>query len=286
MKNPLKTSKEKLKCCPIEETLYANTLEKHATITKPHQHDLYWMLYITEGSGTHEVDGMEYLLKPSSFSMVEPSQVHSLAFSKEVKGYLLFFTKEIYQFYFGGKQITDFQWFSQKRDDMRVLKEAETEFTFVMDLMVKAYQSNDNGRLEKILHLLQYLLLQMPHYLYLEEAKGSLLYQKQWNTFEHILEQSFKMEKSPLFYAQEMGISLKHLNRICVKISGQTLTQVILTRVILQAQRMWMIHPKASLSEIASHLGYLDTAHFSKIFKKYTSMTITAFKKKYRDDKK
>ena len=71
MKNPLKTSKEKWKCCPTEEALYANTLEKHlekyATITKPHQHDLYWMLYLTEGSGTHQVDGKEYALQPGSF---------------------------------------------------------------------------------------------------------------------------------------------------------------------------------------------------------------------------
>jgi len=272
-----------LKYYPLD-VFYTSTLEryleKYPIITKFHSHCIYLVLYITEGSGKHEIDGKEYHLQQGSFVMIEPFQVHRWEFAKDIQGYILFFTPEIYSLYSRRKKVSDLHWFSQKTDEMKVFKETENELVLMMDLMVKAYESNDLTRFEKILSLLNYVLLQMPSYVDLEIPKGSSFYHEHWKAFQNILEEHFKTEKSPLFYAKELGISLKHLNRISMCLTHQTVTQTILARVVLQAQRMWMVHPKGALSEIAFHLGYMDTAHFSKIFKKYTQMTITAFKKK------
>ena len=53
-----------------------------------------------------------------------------------------------------------------------------------------------------------------------------------------LLEEYFKEEKAPSFYAEKLHITLKHLNRICNEILQKTATEVITDRVVLEIKRM------------------------------------------------
>jgi len=97
------------------------------------------------------------------------------------------------------------------------------------------------------------------------------------NTFEKLLEQHYKEEKSPSFYADKLNITLKHLNRICNEILEKTATEVIMDRVTLEIKRM-LIDKQLAVNEVASAVGYDDYSYFSRFFKKNTGYSPTAFR--------
>jgi AraC-like DNA-binding protein len=94
---------------------------------------------------------------------------------------------------------------------------------------------------------------------------------------EVLLENNFKTEKAPFFYASQLAITLKHLNRICNEMLQKTTTEVILARIILEAKRMLM-DKKFTVNEIATELGFDDYSYFTRLFKKHTGMTPTDFR--------
>nr|WP_255672621.1 AraC family transcriptional regulator [Flavobacterium sp. EDS] len=95
--------------------------------------------------------------------------------------------------------------------------------------------------------------------------------------FEALLELHYKTNKSPSFYAQQLYITLKHLNRICNDILKKTATEVITDRVVLEIKRM-LIDKQLAVNEIAEEVGYDDYSYFSRVFKKYTNMSPTEFR--------
>ena len=87
------------------------------------------------------------------------------------------------------------------------------------------------------------------------------------------MEQYFKEEKLPSFYAEKLNITLKHLNRICNEILQKTATEVITDRVILEIKRM-LIDKQLAVNEVAFKVGYEDYSYFSRILQK-TNRNVT-----------
>jgi AraC-like DNA-binding protein len=95
------------------------------------------------------------------------------------------------------------------------------------------------------------------------------------------LEEYFRTEKLPSFYAEKLSITLKHLNRICNEILQKTATEVITDRVILEIKRM-LIDKQLAVNEVAFKVGYEDYSYFSRFFKKQTGLSPTEFRNTVR----
>ena len=93
-----------------------------------------------------------------------------------------------------------------------------------------------------------------------------------------LIEEKYTTQKSAIAYAEDMNLSVKHLNRICQKTIGKTTTDVILERIILEAKRL-ILYSDNNLTEIARNLGYEDYSHFSKLFKQKSGMSPSQFQK-------
>jgi AraC family transcriptional activator of pobA len=136
-----------------------------------------------------------------------------------------------------------------------------------------AFKSND-----KILNLLDTIHIEIARKYEAELGHTSHSYNYKINEFEVLLEKFYKTEKSPSFYASKMNMTLKHLNRICKNILGQTVTDIIGQRIILEAKRL-LSDPTKSVAQIADALGYDNYPYFGKMFKKYTQITPGEFRK-------
>lgn len=97
--------------------------------------------------------------------------------------------------------------------------------------------------------------------------------------FNVLVEKHFRTKKSVSDYAKMMHKSPKTLANVFGEYSEDSPLQIIHKRVIMEAKRM-LLYTDKTAKEIGYELGYSDPAQFSKLFKNFTGMTTTKFKKK------
>lgn len=98
------------------------------------------------------------------------------------------------------------------------------------------------------------------------------------NGFKQSVNKHFKTQKSVGFYANEFNVSENYLNR-CVKAQfNKSCKQIIQETSVLQSQIL-LFETTKDISEICFQVGYDDPSYFSRIFKKVTGQTPSAFKK-------
>jgi AraC family transcriptional regulator, transcriptional activator of pobA len=98
--------------------------------------------------------------------------------------------------------------------------------------------------------------------------------------FIELLERQFPVEsdaqviklKTPVEFADTLGIHINHLNKVLKETTGRTTTEIINGRIteeakILLKQTQW------NVSEIAFALGFDEVSHFSNFFKKHTTLS-------------
>lgn len=97
--------------------------------------------------------------------------------------------------------------------------------------------------------------------------------------FRKLLDTHFKNERSPSFYAEQLGIAPNTFSKQCKTYFLRSPSQIIQERVILEAKKQ--IHlTYRSMKEIAAELNFDDENYFSRYFKKHTGVTPTTFREK------
>ena len=264
---------EQFNCNSVTSDLYINTfknhLVNHSFIEKPHRHDFYLLVFFTHGSGVHEIDFNRFEIKAGSFFVLQPGQMHHWVLSEDIEGFIVFYTAEMYNLYFGKKKIDDYPfYFSVQNNPEIVLEEPEMEtvLSYFENLVVEM-QSEQLWKQDKIMNILDSIHIELArkyNEIYVHETHS---YNVKIKNLEQLLEKKYKQHKSAAFYASELNISLKHLNRICNEILKKTTTEVIVDRIILEAKRM-LLDKNWTVNEIAFELGYEDYSYFSRLFKK------------------
>ncbi|TWO33892.1 helix-turn-helix domain-containing protein [Seonamhaeicola sediminis] len=98
--------------------------------------------------------------------------------------------------------------------------------------------------------------------------------------FNLLVEAHFKTEHSVSFYAEKLFKSPKTLSNTFAKLNTSPL-QIIHERVILEAKRL-LIYTDKTAKEIAYEIGFEDASHLSRLFKKYTELSPSDFKKQLK----
>ncbi|WP_035670012.1 AraC family transcriptional regulator [Flavobacterium sp. 83] len=274
---------QRFNCTSVNSDLYINTFKNHLVdhsfVEEPHRHNSYVLVFFTKGSGMHEIDFDVFAIQPGSMFFLQPGQIHHWDLSDDVEGFVIFYSQEIYNLYFGQKTIGDYPFYSSVDNKPEIVFdvfESKAIFPYFETLIIET-QANQLLKQDKIMNLLDIIHIEIArkyNETHLHEVHS---YNVKIKTFELVLENNFKKEKAPSFYAAQLNITLKHLNRICNEILQKTTTEVIIGRIILEAKRMLMDR-KFTVNEIATELGYEDYSYFTRLFKKHNGMTPTAFR--------
>lgn len=97
--------------------------------------------------------------------------------------------------------------------------------------------------------------------------------------FQQLLEQHFKHWHQVSEYAQHLAVTPGHLNGLVKQATGRSAKQLIQERRMLAARRAaWF--SQASLKEIAYDLGFEDPAYFSRLFRRCSGESFTAFRER------
>ena len=274
---------QRFNCNSVNSDLYINTFKNHlidhSFVEEPHRHNSYVLVFFTKGSGTHEIDFDVFAIQPGSMFFLQPGQMHHWNLSDDVEGFVIFYSQEMYNLYFGQKTIADYPFYSSVDNKPEMVFEA-SELKAILpyfESLIVETQSNQLLKQDKTMNLLDIIHIEIARKYsetHLHEAHS---YNVKIKNFEVLLEQNFKTEKAPFFYASQLNITLKHLNRICNEMLQKTTTEVITARIILEAKRMLM-DKKFTVNEIATELGFDDYSYFTRLFKKHTGMTSTDFR--------
>ena len=87
-----------------------------------------------------------------------------------------------------------------------------------------------------------------------------------------IIVQYYKTERNESFYAEKLHLSPQHLSTTVKKVTGKTLTDILSSFIIRDAQAK-LRSTDMTVQEIAYSLNFSDISFFGKYFKRYTGMS-------------
>jgi AraC family transcriptional activator of pobA len=98
-----------------------------------------------------------------------------------------------------------------------------------------------------------------------------------YTRFRAAVEQRYKEQLQVGRYAALLRVTPTRLNRLCLRIAGQSAFEIAQERLLLEACRQLTYLPSA-VATIAYELGFQDPAYFSRLFKKRFGVTPKAFR--------
>lgn len=274
---------KKFHCESDENDLYVNDFKSHLVnndfIEKSHSHNFYLLVLFTEGSGTHTIDFDTYRIRPGHVYFLKPGQVHSWQLSDDIDGYIAFYSKEAYNLYFGAKAIESYSFYRTLQNSPQIILEPAqaSEIGSYFELLLAENRKNEHKKRDKLLNIIDCIHITLERIYDSADDHHIHSYNQKINTLAHLVDQHFKQEKLPSFYAEKMNMSLKHLNRICKSVLNITLTEFVYGKIILESKRL--LSGTTAVSEVADALGFENYSYFTKVFKKYTHLTPQQFKK-------
>lgn len=274
-----------------KEDFHTNTLEnhlqtRHKDIAEPHSHNFYLAILFTKGTGRHEIDFADYEVKSGALFFLNPGQTHHWTLSPDTEGYIFFHTRDYYEQYYTQNKLSAFPFFFSMHSSPCIylqgkeLRQTESYFNSIFEESL----SGNSFKKPAIMSYINLIYISTSR-IFQETANTehnhtNNNYYTKFRQFESLVEEHFIQEKQPVFYAEKMHITPRHLNRIAQIATGKTATDAILDRVLLEAKKELVLR-RGNFKSIAEVLGYTDYAYFSRIFKNKTGETPSDFTKRY-----
>jgi AraC family transcriptional regulator, transcriptional activator of pobA len=266
---------------------YANHLHihlrDHQFTNHPHKHDFYLTVLFTKGRGTHEVDFINYDVKPGVVFALRPGQMHSWNLSRDTRGYVFFHSKDFYEERYTNEKLNSYPFFASFNNTRFIQLDKSTldQVERSMGEIVKEYKAMKLRSDQKIHSLVNIIYIELMRVYSPIRKIQNQTYLSQVQKFEDLIEENYRTLKLPKDYASKLNISEKHLNRITRSSLNKTSSQLIAERIILEAKRLLFNSP-STITEISEVLGFNDASYFIRFFKKHVRETPLAFSRRHR----
>ena len=96
--------------------------------------------------------------------------------------------------------------------------------------------------------------------------------------FVKLLSDSFREERSVIFYAEQLHVTPRYLSQTVKEVTGKSAGELIDEMVILEAKAL-LNDVSLTISQVADSLYFSDQFFFSKYFKRLTGLSPSEYKK-------
>ncbi len=258
--------------------------EKYFSQSK-HQHDCYEIMFIASGSGTCRINERVYPLLRGDFYVMNPDDVHSFRIETGCEYYNIMFTREL----FTAQEWADFnefphfgEWFNLQTPHCVASSIQEHEIEIMENLM----QRIENELRKKSLgyrlaakSLFFELLLALMRWS--SAAADMHSRTKELTAFSRVNNYINSHLHEPISnrtLAAIAAVSPNYFSEVFRKWTGTTLSNYVQHLRIEKARRM-LEEKKLSIVDISNALGFYDSCHFSRIFRKVTQMSPREYRK-------
>lgn len=240
-----------------------------------HRHDFEELLVITSGTIEHYIDlNREHLEGPFVIYVAE-GKVHQFIPAATARGWVIRYKTEFIP-------ESKFHFYSYFKERINYNLNSDFCINSLDDLcrMMLREIKNDIIDYATTRHLLSALISKL-------EAEGDTVYRTgnsssntqlvAFNTFLKILQYNFKRSEGVQFYAEKMNTSARNLNLICRTIFNKSVSEIIETRKLIEARHL-LLNSDKSISGIGFELGYNEKSYFTRVFRKITGLTPSAYR--------
>lgn len=254
-----------------------------ALLAQPQRVDFFMLMLVTEGTGRHTVDFVEWQLKPGSLVFVRPGQVQQWHLADPFSAQLILIAPSTLP----------------HRSDLALPRElallAFDEWATCIELNTENISAIESGvrllcqdfdqffgndmDIALIRHELMTLLLRVAKQQkgLLEHLASPRVSRLTYRLFLQALEANFPQQHGLQYYAKRLGYSESTISRACVAAEGRSAKQIIDRRIALEAQRL-LVHSTTSIAEIAYQLGFSESTNFVKFFRRHIGSTPSKFR--------
>lgn len=222
-------------------------------------------------------------LKPNDLVVVPENMVSAASKVIDCKGYCIHFKTEFLQPLVSGNISEQFPFFDLEAEHVIHLTDEESES--VQHTFVDILREFERFSYEKDYLLRNYiniLLLRIREH-YNTQVKKTDLHTSQslklTNRFKHLVEKRFTEERSVQFYAKALHITPKHLSDAVKSATGQTASELIQHRLLLEIKVLLRSSPM-TISQIAQQLNFSDQSHITRFIKLQTGFTPVELRQK------
>ncbi|MEH6657059.1 helix-turn-helix domain-containing protein [Leeuwenhoekiella marinoflava] len=277
---PVKTMDDAFNTGVVIGKIALKNLDQFKAVAESHRDDYHMFFLQEKGTTSIEIDFHTYTVKPSYAIYIHPNQVHRMLAVKNATISVWGINTET----LNREYLTLLEDITPTRP-LYLKKEAFSIISETVSLCIKLSERNHEKLYQSPLKDSCNTLVALVVSQYLAQSKSvDKLSRFEFITksFKSLLEANFCTVKKPTDYAQTLNISTAYLNECVKKATGYSVSHHIQQRVVLEAKRM-LYHSNKSVKEIATQLGYEDYAYFSRLFKKITVVTPSAFRSKNHD---
>jgi AraC family transcriptional regulator, transcriptional activator of pobA len=250
----------------------------------------YSILLITGGKSEYTIDDLRFDLGENSFYFTNPGHLKSFKIEVPLQGYMLTFTEGFVQQFFVGDFFQQFPFLLNETVPVMSLdekKRAEIEMVFGMLL-------NEYGRLSPyrnaiLVNQLIVLLYKTKEMLFTNRAVVSTQNRpaELVTSFKNIISDNFKdLAAGKINHilsvkeiSSQLNIHPNYLTNIVKSETNKSASDWIQERTMSEAKAI-LSNSNRTISEIADALGFTDSTHFAKFFKKMTGNSPSEFRKK------
>lgn len=244
----------------------------------PHRHNYYEIIFFNNSGGNHEIDFKKHPVTAYTAHVISPEQVHVLKRGKNVTGYVISFSAELFLSINHNTGFLDAFPFFLPLDSLPVVKLSKNGANYFLNKVNEIeleVSSNNINKKEMLAFLIgQILLFLKRNY---QEPENNNVENDLAKRFRELIKQHFFKLISVTEYAAMLSVTPGHLNDTIKRATGKNAKSMIDELRVLEAKRL-LYHSQFTVKEIAAHLNFEEPSYFNRFFKKHTGSTPLAFR--------
>jgi AraC-like DNA-binding protein len=246
--------------------------------------NFFTVLWLQKGSGTFHVDLQAYPFAAPALLFVTPYQTYFVDADSAVAGAIIqfhanFFCIETYHEEVGCNGILFNDTYG--RPMLALDAEGAAEFAGLVAQMEKELAAAGLAHSELLVSYLKVFLIKATRQkIQQQEGLSEMSAARPAPVLERLtalIEEHYRRRHSPAEYAALLHITPKALGKIVKCQHGKTITTLIRDRMLKHAK--WhLLHTRKPIKEIAAEVGFDDELYFSRLFKRGTGLSPSAFR--------